>query len=86
MFQWLHYLVVKLIRSKRLRSPSSRSATGLTSDSREKQCYDCLIEMEKILDKSLAVARSKKGRGGPKGRFGKAGDVVSFARERGWVK
>ncbi|KIJ56954.1 hypothetical protein M422DRAFT_218798 [Sphaerobolus stellatus SS14] len=83
---WLHYLTVKLIRSKRLRSPGSRSGTLSSSDFGEKQAYDCLTEMERLLEKSISQVRTKKGRAGSnKGLFGKAADVVTFAKERGWI-
>jgi len=59
----------------------------LSIDFGEKQAYDCLVETEHLLEKSISQVRTKKGRSATKkGLFGNAGDVVSFARDRGWVE
>lgn len=83
--QWLHYLVVKLIHSKRLKAPpvpkkttnanvNATTTTGTLSASSytEKECYECLLEVEGILSREIAakvrsppvVAAVAKGRGG----------------------
>jgi len=67
---WLHYLTLKLLNSKRLKPPASRksvvpsSATSFT----ERDCYQCLVEMENTLGEAVAHCKSplveakKKGR------------------------
>lgn len=94
--QWLHYLALKLLHSKRLKPPGTRkkvvndvkmeSATGYG----EKECYDCLVEMERILGNCI-TARLKVHKGrrktvvpliGPKS----AQDVVVYGVQRGWMR
>ncbi|KAF8499991.1 hypothetical protein JB92DRAFT_3124741 [Gautieria morchelliformis] len=84
---WLHYLALKLLRSKRLRPPGSRNTAGVNAgEFNEKQCYDCLIEMEQLLANCVPQLKGKKYRGVSKGIFSSAGDVVYFAKGRGWLK
>lgn len=84
--QWLHYLVVKLCEAKRLRVPAtSKSKNGLFS---EIECEGCLVETEKVLRKHFVLKpgrREKKSAEAYDGKFTCAGDVVMWARERGWL-
>ena len=57
--QWLHYLALKLLHSKRLRAPAasrkSVAPTALPAFS-ERDCYECLKEIEALLAQCLAAA------------------------------
>ncbi|RPD66963.1 hypothetical protein L226DRAFT_549658 [Lentinus tigrinus ALCF2SS1-7] len=66
---WLHYLVLKLLQSKRLRPPAvarKSSATQSASGFSERECYECLKETEAVLAQCLASVKTaqtaKKGR------------------------
>ncbi|KAF8639631.1 hypothetical protein AX17_000896 [Amanita inopinata Kibby_2008] len=66
---WLHYLVLKLVHSKRLKPPSSRAAQSARSMYTERECYNCLVEMENMLADCIAnlshgkkVTKTTKGR------------------------
>ncbi|KAF8580594.1 hypothetical protein K439DRAFT_1356589 [Ramaria rubella] len=78
---WLHYLALKLLRSKRLRAPGTRTST--IDEFGEKQCHDCLIETEQLLGSCMAQLKNQKNR--TKYVFSAAGDVVRFAQDRGWL-
>ncbi|OBZ76602.1 Serine/threonine-protein kinase haspin [Grifola frondosa] len=98
---WLHYLSLKLLRSKCLRAPAiSRKNTAVAASSSiftERECYQCLVEMEDILSTCVAVCRppstGRKARRkvqapmktssalGPKS----ATEVLRIALDRGWV-
>ncbi|KAI1796185.1 hypothetical protein LXA43DRAFT_988756 [Ganoderma leucocontextum] len=88
---WLHYLVLKLLQSKRLRPPAtSRKSTAAQPSVgfSERECYDCMKEVEGVLRQCLAGVKApvprKKGRGevsGPKS----AGELLGMAKARGWV-
>ncbi|KAI0660792.1 hypothetical protein C8Q70DRAFT_1052623 [Cubamyces menziesii] len=56
---WLHYLALKLLHSKRLRAPAasrkSVAPTALPAFS-ERDCYECLKEIEALLAQCLAAA------------------------------
>lgn len=97
--QWLHYLTLKLLQAKKLKPPAARkTATTTTSSFSQKECYDCLVEMEAVLGQCVAVCRapqvSRNGRRktqaptktsvitGPKS----AADVLRIAIRRGWVQ
>ena len=100
--KWLHYLTTKLLESKRLRSPPTpRKHAAPTANSAtytERECYDCLIEVEALLSQAIDSAKKpsapKKGRRkthaptkmlvytGPKA----AEDVLLFGMQKGWVK
>lgn len=57
LLQWLHYLLTKLLRAKRLRAPAaSRKSTSAAMFS-EIECYRCLVDVEATL--AAAVARFK---------------------------
>ena len=69
--QWLHYLAVKLLTAKRLRAPmkprtstTSRSGGSSSSVFTERECYECLVEMESTLGEAVAQFKAavKKGR------------------------
>lgn len=67
--QWLHYLSLKLLHSKRLRPPASsrKSVAPTTSPTfTERECYQCLVETEEMLGRCLAACKSplvgRKGR------------------------
>ncbi|OSX59451.1 hypothetical protein POSPLADRAFT_1067204 [Postia placenta MAD-698-R-SB12] len=96
---WLHYLTLKLLQAKKLKPPAARkTATTTTSSFSQKECYDCLVEMEAVLGQCVAVCRapqvSRNGRRktqaptktsvitGPKS----AADVLRIAIRRGWVQ
>lgn len=98
-FQWLHYLVQKLLHYKRLRQPTSRNASISVSASTssvytERECYDSLVEMEAVLASAVEVAKKLK----PKAKKATSGkkkvvagpksaeEVLMFGRERGWVR
>ncbi|KAI0375861.1 hypothetical protein BV20DRAFT_1040419 [Pilatotrama ljubarskyi] len=76
---WLHYLALKLLHAKRLRAPAaSRKSTAPTAPSSaaqassssaafsERDCYECLKEVEALLAQCLAGVRApqttRKGR------------------------
>ncbi|EKM59315.1 uncharacterized protein PHACADRAFT_181318 [Phanerochaete carnosa HHB-10118-sp] len=97
---WLHYLVDKLLHSKRLRKPYASKAakpTRTSLDSRvfsEAECHASLVEVEASLKETVDAFRvSKKGRrktqavskASEPGALGCAGDVLGMARERGWL-
>ncbi|KAF9247407.1 hypothetical protein BU15DRAFT_39302 [Melanogaster broomeanus] len=92
---WLHYLVTKLLLSKRLKVPGSRKkSTGevrLVSvmGYNEEDCYNCLVEMEGLLGNCITSTRKgKKGRrktvappAGPKS----AKEVIAHGMRQGWI-
>ncbi|KAI0832634.1 hypothetical protein BC628DRAFT_1407066 [Trametes gibbosa] len=101
---WLHYLVLKLLHSKRLRAPAiSRKSTAASYAATpggfsERDCYECLKEMEALLAQCVAPVRApRKGRRkthapGKAGKTTGAGTgpasargLVAVAIERGWV-
>ncbi|KAF8138383.1 hypothetical protein EV363DRAFT_1251987 [Boletus edulis] len=89
---WLHYLVTKLLHQKRLKLPEGKRQTG--GETRvgygERECYDCLVEMERLLSDRIASARKgQKVRrktvappSGPKS----ARDVIAYGMRRGWIQ
>ena len=62
--QWLHYVSLKLLKSKRLRAPNSRRTNnqpppiGFT----ERECYECLVDVQQVLAQRLETKTGKKGR------------------------
>lgn len=71
MLKWLHYLILKLMRSKKLRPPPTRKdkdnrrlsvAPSPQAEFTERDCYEIMVGVEKYLGKSVAsvVASSKK--------------------------
>ncbi|KAI9000822.1 hypothetical protein BD414DRAFT_472853 [Trametes punicea] len=100
---WLHYLTLKLLHAKRLRAPvvsckSTAPTTASTSFS-ERDCYECLKEVEALLAQCLAGVKAPQGarKGRRKtqapGKVAKAeatgpksaGELVEMALKRGWV-
>ncbi|PIL37335.1 hypothetical protein GSI_01028 [Ganoderma sinense ZZ0214-1] len=101
---WLHYLALKLLQSKRLRPPvASRKSTVAQPSTgfSERECYDCMKEIEAVLRQCLAGVRApvprKKGPGRPRKTQApvkapqelsgpqSAGELLDIARARGWV-
>jgi serine/threonine-protein kinase haspin len=88
--QWLHYLLIKLLHSKHLKPPPvSRklavTATPATSFT-EKNCYDCLVEVEKVLDRCVDAVSNKTKTNLPTGRGRKkvvAGKAKAVKLEEG---
>ncbi|KAI3615198.1 other haspin protein kinase [Moniliophthora roreri] len=60
---WLHYLLVKLLQSKRLKLPAAprkgQAATHSTSQFTEKECYECLVDLEQWLQECVTKATSR---------------------------
>jgi serine/threonine-protein kinase haspin len=103
--QWLHYLSLKLLHSKRLKVPTTAKTTMRTpkkptpsrSTWTEKECYECLVEVEAELSVCVDACRPKKGKGkgskktkspgtGTRGEMGCAGDVRRWGIGKGWVR
>ncbi|KAI6035053.1 hypothetical protein F5J12DRAFT_790723 [Pisolithus orientalis] len=92
---WLHYLVLKLLYSKRLRPPGTRkkavgegrieSPTGYD----EQECYDCLVEVERLLGQHInlkfKVQKGSRKTVAPLTNPESAQDVVAYAEQRGWI-
>lgn len=94
---WLHYLLVKLLKSKNLRPPRKSAAAIVSPGFTERQCYECLLKMESLLAQRMREVRAhklvaKNGRrklvspakdvtSGPQC----AGDVLKFGETMGWV-
>lgn len=98
--QWLHYLLDKLIHSKRLRKPIAPKNKAVKESSpptfSELECWQCLTETEAVLrdaiDNVKRTAISKKGRrktqamAKPTSNVPScADDVMKLAYERGWL-
>lgn len=100
--QWLHYLVLKLLHSKRLRPPTVRKTTTSSSISSstftERECYDSLVEMEVVLRTAVQIAKkpakAKQGRPRKTVAVGVGGgtgpksaeEVLEVGSARGWVR
>lgn len=91
-FQWLHYLLHKLISSKGLRAPPASRRTPAsgrmpknsrapptTSGFSERECYECLLEMEFLLGAWLESVRSVRSKGGKKKGRNKTPTAVKSA-------
>lgn len=83
-------MVLKLLQSKDLKPPSSRVAQATV----ERECYNSLLEMEKLLAKCVSeVPVRKKGKGKGRGktqaptsvRFSCAGVIVQYGVSKGWI-
>ncbi|KAG6842041.1 hypothetical protein C0991_003567 [Blastosporella zonata] len=95
---WLHYLVTKLVKSKRLKAPSRTSPPVEGATFTEKDCYDCLVDIEGWLRVSVAAfapAPKAKGKGKkklppqpivPPSGPACAGEVVAYAIKKGWIQ
>jgi serine/threonine-protein kinase haspin len=103
--QWLHYLTLKLLHSKRLKAPvTPRKGHVAASPSSsvafaERDCYECLVDIEDWLGKCVAgVALPAKGKGKRKPQVSAqvktttllgplcAGEVVGYGVKKGWIK
>ncbi|KAG6910954.1 hypothetical protein DXG01_006008 [Tephrocybe rancida] len=102
--QWLHYLVTKLMKSKRLKVPVVSRASPVTEAAAftEKNCYDCLVDIESWLRacvSAFAPPPKAKGRGkkkmlaavpsqpiAPLSGPACAGEVVAYAVKKGWIQ
>ncbi|CAA7260064.1 unnamed protein product [Cyclocybe aegerita] len=107
---WLHYLLQKLLYSKGLKPPTAPRKTKATLEAAaipavevafsEKDCYVCLVDVEKWLSKSISevvpgVAKPK-GRGRPKMQApvkpvassgaARAGEIVAYGVKKGWIQ
>ncbi|KAG6878574.1 hypothetical protein C0993_003029 [Termitomyces sp. T159_Od127] len=94
---WLHYLVVKLMKAKRLKAPLAprTSPTLDTAAFTERDCYDCLVDIEEWLRACVAPYVPKaKGKGkkkvatstvAPPSGPACAGEVVVYAVKKGWI-
>ena len=98
----MHYLVTKLLTEKGLRAPKAGrvSLTGPAEASRsvmfnERECYDCLIEVEHVLAAAISGPPAPR-RGRRKTQAAanpsttavvlkNAGDVLDFGCGRGWI-
>ncbi|KAH7930725.1 hypothetical protein BV22DRAFT_1000095 [Leucogyrophana mollusca] len=93
---WLHYLAQKLLHSKRLKPPAAPKR-GTSADMagnisamgyEEKECHDCLVEMERVLKDALVAGKGSGRRktcvpaAGPR----TAGEVVLYGVKKGWMK
>ncbi|KAI0720324.1 hypothetical protein C8T65DRAFT_716067 [Cerioporus squamosus] len=100
---WLHYLVLKLLQSKRLRPPAVARKSAVAqpaSGYSERECYECLKEIEAALSQCLASVKATQGAKKSRrktvapGKAGKikdvvgpksAGELLDIARSRRWV-
>jgi serine/threonine-protein kinase haspin len=100
--QWLHYLSLKLLNSKRLKPPvaprkgrATDAPSPETAAFTEKDCYDCLVDIEAWLGQCVSgLAKPEvKSKGKKKMQMAKptpigptcAGEVVAYAVKKGWV-
>ncbi|KAF8914197.1 hypothetical protein CPB84DRAFT_1758668 [Gymnopilus junonius] len=109
---WLHYLLQKLLYSKGLKPPSKPRKTKAASEApvpstsegafSEKDCYECLMDLEDWLHKSVTVIPSRnpvttmkgKGRSKPQARIqpsvslgpDRAGEVITYGVKKGWIE
>jgi len=96
--------VLKLLHSKRLKPPSASRKVAPQAPPvpfTEKYCYDCLVEVENVLDRCVAAVKPKappKGKGRRKTQASTTGkakvaeigpqsasEVVGYALKRGWL-
>ena len=91
MKQWLHYLALKLLNAKRLKSPSVSKKPAASTGYTERECYESLVEVEVVLGKCIKDLKKRKakkavmeGTGG--GSLRSAGEVVRFGVVKGWVR
>jgi len=87
---WLHYLSVKLLKSKNIKPPSvasrkSQIARSPLSNSVERTCYTCLAEIEKLLGLAVQPRKASRGRLTVTQHFKSALDVVDYGRLRNWI-
>ncbi|KAG6335105.1 hypothetical protein ID866_3974 [Astraeus odoratus] len=81
---WLHYLVTKLLHWKRLKPPGTRKKTNRGAEGvsptgyDEQECYNCLVEMERLLGSCITLERRYA-------RFKQWKDII-FQHEGGYEK
>ncbi|KAJ6628927.1 hypothetical protein B0H10DRAFT_1989870 [Mycena sp. CBHHK59/15] len=76
---WLHYLTGKLLRAKGLKAPARRKSqapAALGSAFTERDCYECLVDLEEWLGNSVAAVVSESNASKAKGRKKKAQAVL----------
>ncbi|KAJ3784213.1 hypothetical protein GGU10DRAFT_428630 [Lentinula aff. detonsa] len=95
---WLHYVVTKLLHSKGLRAPAAPRQGVHTSSSQftERDCYECLVDIEQWLAKLTKplLVLTKRPKSKKKAVASKAGDavplcageIVEYGVKKGWVK
>ncbi|KAJ7180380.1 other/Haspin protein kinase [Mycena crocata] len=81
---WLHYLTVKLLKSKGLKAPTRRKSQAPTTPNTgftERDCYECMLDLEDWLGKGVAAvaASCKAAANRGKGRKKKAAPAVVAA-------
>ncbi|KZT35541.1 hypothetical protein SISSUDRAFT_1064401 [Sistotremastrum suecicum HHB10207 ss-3] len=82
---WMHYLCDKLLHAKRLPVPTrprSRSKEPSALQQSERAYFESLIELEKILKKSIEVKRGRK----PKILISSADELWQLGVQRQWVE
>ncbi|KAI0307035.1 hypothetical protein B0F90DRAFT_1684585 [Multifurca ochricompacta] len=98
---WLHYLLIKLLKSKNLRPPRKSLSSVASQGFTERQCYECLLKMESLLAQSMRNVQAHKLVVSKHGRRKRttptkaatvsssepqcAGDVLRFGESLGWV-
>lgn len=97
---WLHYVLVKLLRFKGIRPPARRgqAVPPASSTLTERECYECLIDLEEWLGQCLttAAARVKPVKSRRKTVVPDkseaslnpvcAGEVVEYGIKKAWIK
>ncbi|KAJ4479254.1 other/Haspin protein kinase [Lentinula aciculospora] len=95
---WLHYLLTKLLHSKKLRAPAAPRQGVLNSSSQftERECYECLVDIEHWIAKltkpllaSTKNTKSKKRSAAPKVSDAPplcAGEILEYGIKKRWVK
>lgn len=85
--QWLQYILHYLLNSTALRKPraqtNSRKKENLEK-TRSRKAYEDLMKMEEAFLSSLGGKKRGNQIDGD-GKFGCAGDVLSWGKEMGWV-
>lgn len=110
--QWLHYLLRKLLSSKGLKPPGApRKIKAPTQTSyipssetsfSEKDCYECLVDIENWLGQSIASVTPRTAAPTTKGKNGRktqtlpkaavysgpmrAGEIVAYGVKKEWIK
>lgn len=103
--KWLHYLTLKLLQGKGLKPPTALRKGKGPSESQpvatnasftERDCYDCLVDIENWLgsclvriapDKTKLTVKDKGRRKVHKAATGPscAGEIVGYGVKRGWI-
>ncbi|KAK0190807.1 hypothetical protein F5146DRAFT_569379 [Armillaria mellea] len=97
---WLHYLLVKLLRFKGIRPPARRGPVvpPASSTITERECYECLIDLEQWLAQCLTTAaarvkpvKSRRKTAAPDKDEASlnpmcAGEVIEYGIKKVWIK